>query len=125
MDWKNKLWVRILAVIVFLLMLIGAALSAAGIWICLEAKVYADGGTYLRHEALDFLAPMMDSDVEMYYYDAQNNYAHYGKEHWENVFSAENTNYFFQLKDADGKVVLSSPTRPSQFHSSGSVLHHS
>ena len=118
MDWKHKLWVRILAVIVFLLMLIGAALSAAGIWICLETKVYADGGTYLRHAALDYLAPMMDSDVEMYYYDSQNNYAHYGKDHWESVFSAENTNYFFQLKDANGKVVLSSPTRASQYHSS-------
>ena len=122
MDWKHKLWVRILAIVVFLLMLIGAALSAAGLWICLETKVYADGGTYLRHAALDYLAPMMDDDVAMYYSDAQNNYAHYGKEHWESVFSPENTNYFFQLKDADGKVVLSSPARASQYHSSDTLF---
>ena len=121
MDWKNKLWVRILAVIVFLLMLVGAALSAAGLWACVETHVYSDGGAYLRQEALYTLACRMDSTVENYYYDSQNGFDAYGREHWEQVFSPENTNFFFRLKDADGKVVLSSAARPSQYHSTGEM----
>ena len=120
-NWKNNIWTRIIAIIVFILMLVAAGLSAAGLWACLEMRVYADGGIYFRRAVMDYLAPKMDDSVLYYYYDAQNNFESYGKEHWEALFSEENTNFFFTLKDQDGKVLLSSPTRPSQYHETGTL----
>ena len=36
-PWMTKFWVRLVAVIVFIVMVLLAILSAAGIWACVES----------------------------------------------------------------------------------------
>ena len=62
-PWMTKFWVRLVAVIVFIVMALTAILSALGIWACVESRVYADGGAQLRQDALDSLAHRMDDTV--------------------------------------------------------------
>lgn len=119
-PWMTKFWVRLVAVIVFVVMVVLAILSAAGIFACVETRVYADGGAQLRQDALYALASRRDQSVADYYLDYVNQEGE-AKEYWEPYFSKENTNYFFQVKDADGKVLLSSYTAPHQYHSTGTL----
>ena len=66
-PWMTKFWVRLVAVIVFIVMALTAILSALGIWACVETRVYADGGAQLRQDALDSLAHRMDDTVSEYF----------------------------------------------------------
>lgn len=118
-PWMTKFWVRLVAVIVFIVMVLLAILSAAGIWACVESRVYADGGAQLRKDVLSNLAYRMDNTVAEYYRAYTN--GEEAKEYWEPYFSKEHTNYFFQLKDKDGTVLLSSYSAPYQFHNSGEL----
>ena len=122
-PWMTKFWVRLVAVIVFIVMVVLAILSAAGIFACVETRVYADGGAQLRQDALYALASRRDQSVANYYLDYVNQEGE-AKEYWEPYFSKEHTNYFFQVKDADGKVLLSSYTAPHQYHSTGTLVAH-
>ena len=119
-PWMTKFWVRLVAVIVFIVMTLTAILSALGIFACVETRVYADGGAQLRQDALNSLAHRMDDSVSEYYRafrdseDAQS-----AKEYWEPYFSKERSNFFFRIKDASGNVLLQSYSAPSQYHSRG------
>ncbi len=66
-PWMTKFWVRLVAVVVFIAMVLLAILSALGIWACVETRVYADGGAQLRQDALNSLASRMTSTVSDYY----------------------------------------------------------
>ena len=122
-PWMTKLWVRIVAIIVFIVMTIFALGTALGIWACVEERVYADGGAELRRDVLYHLACRMDQSAYNYYqayFDAENDAEQQEIEaYYAPYFSAENTNYFFKIKDAEGNVVLSSYTAPYQHKSSG------
>ena len=119
-PWMTKFWVRLVAVIVFIVMALTAILSALGIWACVETRVYADGGAQLRQDALDSLAHRMDDTVTEYYRAFRDNEdTQSAKEYWEPYFSRERSNFFFRIKDASGNVLLQSYSAPSQYHSSG------
>lgn len=119
-PWMTKFWVRLVAVIVFIVMALTAILSALGIWACVETRVYADGGAQLRQDALDSLAHRMDDTVTEYYRAFRDNEdTQSAKEYWEPYFSRDRSNYFFRIKDASGNVLLQSYSAPSQYHSSG------
>ena len=122
-PWMTKLWVRIVAIIVFIVMAILALGTAIGIWACVEERVYADGGAELRRDALYNLACRMDQSAYNYYQayiDAESDEERQETEtYFAPYFSAENTNYFFKIKDAEGNVVLASYTAPYQHKSSG------
>lgn len=119
-PWMTKFWVRLVAVIVFIVMTLTAILSALGIWACVEARVYADGGAQLRQDALDSLAHRMDDTVSEYYRAFRDNEdTQSAKEYWEPYFSKERSNFFFRIKDASGNVLLQSYSAPSQYHSRG------
>ena len=122
-DWFSRLWVRIVAVIVFVVMVGIAVLCALGIWACVEEDVYVDGGAQLRRDALSSLAFHRDGDVENYYRECveDDEADEWTKQYYADIFSREKTNYFFQVKDPEGKVVLSSYSAPYQYHSSGSL----
>ena len=119
-PFMTKFWVRLVAVVVFISMVIVAILSAAGIWACLETRVYADDGAQLRKDVLDSLACRMDSSVQEYYLNYRND-PNGAQDYWAPFFSAERTNYFFQVKDKDGNVILSSYSAPYQYHSTDSL----
>ena len=119
-PWMTKFWVRLVAVIVFIVMALAAILSALGIWACVESRVYADGGAQLRQDALDSLAHRMDDTVSEYYRAFRDNEdTQSAKEYWEPYFSKERSNFFFRIKDASGNVLLQSYSAPSQYHSRG------
>ena len=114
----TKRRLRIIAIIVFIVMVIVAALSAIGIWVCVEKNVYADGGASLRQDVLRYLSERMDGTVAEYYYAYEDDPAN-AEDYWGPYFSTENTNFFFRLKDQDGKTLLSSYTAPHQFQNTG------
>ena len=117
-PWMTKFWVRLVAVIVFIVMVLAAILSALGIWACVETRVYADGGAQLRQDALDSLAGRMTATVSDYYRAYINNDdTQYVKDYWEPYFSKERSNFFFRIKDANGNILLQSYTAPFQYHS--------
>lgn len=119
-PWMTKFWVRLVAVVVFIAMVLLAILSALGIWACVETRVYADGGAQLRQDALNSLASRMTSAVSEYYRAYVNNDdTQYAKDYWEPYFSKERSNFFFSIKDKNGNVLLQSYTAPFQYHSSG------
>ena len=119
-PWMTKFWVRLVAVIVFIVMALTAILSAIGIWACVETRVYADGGAQLRQDALDSLAHRMDDTVTEYYRAFRDNEdTQSAKEYWEPYFSKERSNFFFRINDASGNVLLQSYSAPSQYHSRG------
>ena len=119
-PWMTKFWVRLVAVIVFIVMALTAILSALGIWACVESRVYADGGAQLRQDALDSLAHRMDDTVSEYYCAFRDNEdTQSAKEYWEPYFSKEQSNFFFRIKDSSGNVLLQSYSAPSQYHSRG------
>lgn len=114
----SKGTLRIIAIIVFVVMVLLAALSAFGIWVCVQERVYADGGASLRQDALRYLSWKMDGTV-LEYYDAYQSDPQAAEDYWAPYFSREKTNYFFRLRDADGKTILSSYTAPYQFQNTG------
>lgn len=117
-PWMTKLWVRLVAVLVFIVMVLTAILSAIGIWACVETRVYADGGAQLRQDALNSLASRMTATVSDYYHSYINNDdPQYVKDYWEPYFSRERSNFFFSIKDETGNVVLQSYNAPFQYHS--------
>lgn len=119
-PWMTKFWVRLVAVVVFIAMVLLAILSALGIWACVETRVYADGGAQLRQDALNSLASRMTSTVSDYYRAyADNDDTQYVKDYWEPYFSKERSNFFFRIKDKNGNVLLQSYSAPFQYHSSG------
>lgn len=119
-PWMTKFWVRLTAVIVFIVMVLLAILSALGIWACVENRVYADGGAQLRQDALNSLASRMTATVSDYYRAFINNDdTQYVKDYWEPYFSKEHSNFFFSIKDTNGSILLQSYTAPFQYHSSG------
>ncbi len=119
-PWMTKFWVRLVAVIVFIVMALTTILSALGIFACVETRVYADCGAQLRQDALDSLARRMDDTVSEYYRAFRDNEDTQSvKEYWEPYFSKERSNFFFRIKDASGAVLLQSYSAPSQYHSSG------
>lgn len=116
----TKFWVRLAAVIVFLVMVLLAILSAAGIWAFVENRVYADGGAQLRYEILDKLAGRMDRTVMEYYRDFDSGKdTEWLKDYWNAYLTPEKSNFFFQIRDAGGKILFSSYSAPYQFHSTG------
>lgn len=119
-PWMTKFWVRLVAVIVFIVMALTTILSALGIFACVETRVYADGGAQLRQDALDSLARRMDDTVSEYYRAFRDNEDTQSvKEYWEPYFSKERSNFFFRIKESSGNVLLQSYSAPSQYHSSG------
>ena len=119
-PWMTNFWVRLVTIVLFLSMVIVAIVSAVGIFACAEMRVYADGGAQMRQDMLNSLAYRMDSSVQEYYLQYTND-PEGAKDYWAPFFSAEKTNYFFQVKDKDGKVLLSNYSAPYQYHSSGSL----
>ena len=119
-PWMTKFWVRLVAVVVFIAMVLLAILSALGIWACVETRVYADGGAQLRQDALNSLASRMTSTVSDYYRAyADNDDTQAVTDYWEPYFSKERSNFFFRIKDKNGNVLLQSYSAPFQYHSSG------
>lgn len=119
-PWMTKFWVRLISVVVFIVMVLLAILSALGIWACVETRVYADGGAQLRQDALNSLANRMTTTVSEYYRAYVNNDdTQYAKDYWEPYFSKERSNFFFSIKDENGNILLQSYTAPFQYHSSG------
>lgn len=117
-PWMTKFWVRLIAVVVFIAMVLLAILSALGIWACVETRVYADGGAQLRQDALNSLASRMTSAVSDYYRAyVDNDDTQYVKDYWEPYFSKDRSNFFFSIKDKNGNVLLQSYTAPFQYHS--------
>ena len=117
-PWMTKFWVRLVAVVVFIAMVLLAILSALGIWACVETRVYADGGAQLRQDALNSLASRMTSAVSDYYRAyVDNDDTQYVKDYWEPYFSKERSNFFFSIKDENGNILLQSYTAPFQYHS--------
>ena len=117
---KTTKTLRIVAVIVFIVMMLVAVLSSFGIFVCVQENVYTDNGASLRHDALQYLSWKMDGTVLEYYHAYQSD-PEAAEDYWAPYFSREKTNYFFRLKDADGKTILSSYTAPYQFHATGTL----
>ena len=118
-PWMTKFWVRLVAVIMFIVMILAAVLSAIGIWACVETRVYADGGAQLRQDALASLASRMTATVSDYYRSyVTNDDPQSVQDYWEPYFSKERSNFFFSIKDANGNVILQSYSAPFQYHSS-------
>ena len=119
-PWMTKFWVRLVAVIMFIVMILAAVLSAIGIWACVETRVYADGGAQLRQDALASLASRMTATVSDYYRSyVTNDDPQSVQDYWEPYFSKERSNFFFSIKDANGNVILQSYSAPFQYHSTG------
>lgn len=112
---RDDIWVQLGAALLLAAFLLGTALSGLGV-ICLAAEdAYYDGGAKLLREhsfgARTFSEPMMMA--ERYYQDTRahnanpDDYDPQWEEDYLEYFAPENTNFYFGVYDAAGKLVFS------------------
>ena len=110
-----KLWAKITALI--LLVVLGAmlAVSAFGIAMLATYHAYTDGGISLSRSVQRGQTYDDDMSLVVSYYAAYLDGDSLGLAHYQNIFSAENSNFFFQITDGDGNVLMTSPYTAEDF----------
>ncbi len=110
---RCKLWAKITAVLLLLLLVIVWAASAVGVAVLAVNDAYFDDGRTLRHNALDsgayYYRSHLYQHLEALTYP---NLFYINEREFQDQFSRENCNYWFTVTDTEGNVLLQNYTDP-------------